>query len=201
MISNEFLQSDLFNWGILPILIFLSRLVDVSLGTLRHMFVSKGFRKIVPILGFFEVLLWLVAISQVMKNLNNAACYIAWAGGFSMGTYLGMRIEEKLALGFQVIRIITNRDSSELIKSLGDANLGVTQIDGMGAKGPVKVIFTIVKRKDIPIAVKLINIHNPNAFYSLEDVRGSSQGVFPGDMQSGGFFTPIRKLFPLRKGK
>ncbi|HRD40285.1 MAG TPA: DUF5698 domain-containing protein, partial [Bacteroidia bacterium] len=80
---------DYFSWIILPVLIFISRLADVSLATLRHIFVSKGFKKIVPVLGFFEVLIWLVAIRQIFNNVNNVACFIAWAGGFSAGTYLG----------------------------------------------------------------------------------------------------------------
>ena len=96
---------DYFSWIVLPVLIFMSRMCDVTLGTLRHIFMAKGFTKIVPILGFFEVLLWLIVIGQVMKNLNNVACYIGWAGGFATGTLVGMKIEEKLALGLQVIRI------------------------------------------------------------------------------------------------
>ena len=105
---------DYYNWITLPLIIFFSRICDVSLGTLRHVFISKGFRKIVPLLGFFEVLIWIIVVAQVMKNLNNVACYLAWAGGFATGTYVGLWIEEKLALGLQVVRIITNQDSSEL---------------------------------------------------------------------------------------
>lgn len=89
---------DYFNWIILPLLIFVSRLADVSLATLRHIFVSKGYKTLVPILGFFEVLIWLIAIRQIFNNVDNIACYLAWAGGFSAGTYLGMYLEEKIAI-------------------------------------------------------------------------------------------------------
>ena len=102
---------DYFNWIILPLLIFISRLADVSLATLRHIFISKGFKALVPILGFFEVLIWLIAIRQIFNSVDSVVCYIAWAAGFSAGTYLGMYIEEKLALGMQIIRIITNDDT------------------------------------------------------------------------------------------
>ena len=100
---------DFFNWFLFPLIIFCSRLCDVSLGTLRSVLASKGNKKIVPYIGFFEVLLWLIAISQIMKNLNNVMCYFAWAGGYAMGSYVGLTIEEKLAIGKQVMRIITNQ--------------------------------------------------------------------------------------------
>ena len=102
---------DYFNWIVLPLLIFVSRLADVSLATLRHIFVSKGFKTLVPVLGFFEVLIWLIAIRQIINNVDNLACYLAWAGGLSAGTYLGMYIEEKLALGKQIIGINTKNET------------------------------------------------------------------------------------------
>ena len=193
MFDSAFAHSDLFNWVILPLLIFLSRMTDVTLGTLRHIFLAKGIKKLVPILGFFEVLIWLIVIGQIMKNLNNFMCYIAWASGFAMGTFVGMLIEEKLALGMQVIRIITNQECEQLIAALKTANVGITVIDGQGAKGPVKIIFTVIKRKDLDHVAGLIKGHNPNAFYSVEDIREASQGVFPGGVS---YFS---RLFSVRK--
>lgn len=171
-------EFDYFNWIILPIIIFFSRLTDVSLGTLRHVFISKGFRKIVPFLGFFEVLIWIIVVAQVMQNLSNWVCYIAYAGGFAAGTYVGLLIEEKLALGLQVIRVITNQNSDELIAELKNSNHGLTIVDAQGAVGPVKMIFTIIKRKDVPKVVDKIATFLPNAFFTIEDVKNTSQGVF-----------------------
>lgn len=179
MLSSSFLQSDLFNWVLFPFLIFLARTCDVTLATLRNVFISRGIRNIVPILGFFEVLIWLVAVTQTVKNLSNFVCYIAFAGGYSMGIYVGLKIESKLALGKQVIRIITNQDTSALVHALYEAQMGVTVIDGHGVKGPVKVIFSTLKRKDVEIVDKIIKTHAPNAFYTVEDIRNSSMGVFP----------------------
>jgi uncharacterized protein YebE (UPF0316 family) len=190
---------DYYNWVVLPLIIFFSRLCDVSLGTLRHVFISKGFRKIVPILGFFEVLIWIVVVAQVMKNLNNVACYLAWAGGFATGTYVGLRIEESLALGLQVIRIITNQSCDDLLDALKRGNHGITVVDAQGAVGPVKMIFTIIKRKNVPQVVQIIRKTNPSAFYSIEDIKNTSQGTFsqttPDNMQA------IRNMFPVRKSK
>lgn len=190
---------DYYSWIVLPLIIFISRVSDVSLGTLRHVFISKGFRRIVPVLGFFEVLIWIVVVAQVMKNLNNVACYLAYAGGFATGTYVGLRIEERLALGLQVIRIITNQDPQELVAALKNEKHGVTIVDAHGAMGPVKMIFTIIKRKNVQSVAKLIEIHNPTAFYSIEDIKKAKQGVFTPASESQ--FDSIRQMFPTRKSK
>jgi uncharacterized protein YebE (UPF0316 family) len=192
-----FSDFDYFSWIILPLIIFLSRVCDVSLGTLRHVFISKGYRKIVPVLGFFEVLIWIVVVGQVMKNLNNVVCYLGYAGGFATGTYVGLRIEERLALGLQVIRIITNQNHDELINALREKKHGVTIVDAHGAIGPVKMIFTIMKRKNVRSVEMLIAQHNPTAFYSIEDIKNANQGVFtpatPGKMDI------LRSVIPIRK--
>lgn len=186
---------DYFNWLILPLLIFISRLADVSLATLRHIFVSKGFKKLVPVLGFFEVLIWLIAIRQVFSNLNNIACFIAWAGGFSAGTYLGMYIEEKLALGMQIIRIITNENTDKLVEAFKKCNQGITIVDGQGAIGKVKLIYTLVKRTNKSEIIKLIHENTPDAFYSVEDVKSSSHGIFTSDNEG----SAIKRLWSLSK--
>jgi uncharacterized protein YebE (UPF0316 family) len=185
---------DYFNWILLPLLIFLSRLADVSLATLRHIFVSKGFKTLVPILGFFEVLIWLIAIRQVFNNVNNVACYIAWAAGFSAGTYVGMYIEEKLALGLQIIRIITTGNVEELVQSFKQYQQGITVIDGQGVMGPVKVIFTVVKRSNKAAIINLIHQHSPDAFYSIEEVKNSSKGVFRNEDSSA-----LKRMLSLSK--
>lgn len=188
---------DYHSWIVLPLIIFLSRIGDVSLGTLRHVFISKGYRRLVPFLGFFEVLIWIIVVAQVMKNLNNVACYLAFAGGFATGTYVGLRIEERLALGLQVIRIITNQNCEELICALKKENYGITVVDAHGAMGPVKMLFTIIKRKNVQSVVNIIHQHNPTAFYSVEDIKDTSQGVFK-PVPSNSFST-IREMFPVTK--
>lgn len=196
------LDTEFFKWVILPILIFFARMADVTLGTLRNVFISKGLRNIVPFLGFFEVLIWLISIRQIMQHLDNPLCYVGFAGGFAMGTYVGLRIERRLALGTQVLRIITPEDdSSELKEKLHQAGFGVTIINGHGAKGPVRIIFTIVKRKDIELARQLIHLYNPQAFYSIEDVKVANQGVFPKNAGISSKLDYIRNIFPDPKDK
>jgi uncharacterized protein YebE (UPF0316 family) len=176
--NMDFVHTEFFKWVMLPLIIFIARTCDVTLATLRNVFISKGMRHVVPFIGFFEVLIWLVSIRQIMQHLDNPMTYLGFAGGFAMGTYVGLRIESRLALGMQVLRIITQGEPLTLILALQTANIGMTIIDGHGAKGPVKVIYTIVRRKDIELVRKLINTHQPNAFYTIEDIRIAKQGVF-----------------------
>jgi len=197
MLYSIFGNFDYYSWITLPLIIFFSRVCDVSLGTLRHVFIAKGFRTIVPVLGFFEVLIWIIVVAQVMNNLNNVACYLAWAGGFATGTYVGMYIEERLALGLQVIRIITNQNCDELIDAMKHNNHGITVVDAQGAVGPVKIIFTIIKRKNVLTVSKLIRQYNPTAFFSIEDIKNASLGVFNNATSP----SPLRRVFSIRKGK
>ncbi len=172
-------NSDLFKWVILPILIFTARLIDVSLGTLRIIFVSHGLKYLAPIIGFIEINIWLLAIGQIMQNLDNLACYLAYAGGFAMGAFFGMLLEEKLSIGMVMIRIICKHDASELIKSLQEAEYGVTTHDAEGMKGPVKIIFAVIRREDLHDILNRIHTIHPHAFYSVEDVRSVGEAMFP----------------------
>jgi len=112
--QTDFFSSELFTWVILPVLIFLARIMDVSIGTMRLIFVSKGMKYLAPVLGFFEVTIWLLAIGQIMQHLDNVMCYIAYGSGFAMGNYLGIVLEEKMSIGTVLIRVIPQKDTSQL---------------------------------------------------------------------------------------
>ncbi len=181
MIDSAFLQSDIFKWVILPLLIFGARIFDVAIGTLRIILISRGQRYLAPILGFFEVIVWLLAVSQIMQNLSNIACYIAYGGGFATGTLIGMFIEEKIALGTVIMRIITAKDATELVLRFRELGYGVTRVPAEGSFGRVDIVFMIVKRADLLQIENEINCLNPGAFYTVEDVRYVRQGIFPQD--------------------
>lgn len=193
-------STGLFEWVILPVLIFCARICDVSLGTIRVIFITKGVRYLAPLIGFFEVIIWLLAIGQVMNNLTNVASYIAYGGGFAMGTFIGMRIEEKISLGLTSVRIITKEEPSQLVNYLRSQNYGVTTVDGEGATGQVKMVFSIIRRQDLPDVVEVIKKMHPGAFYSIEDVKSVSEGVFPDERRR--FFIPYSEAIRFfRKGK
>jgi uncharacterized protein YebE (UPF0316 family) len=192
------IQSEWFILYGIPLLICLARITDVSIGTLRIIFVAKGLKFLAPILGFFEVSIWLAAISQVMANLNNFTNFMAYAIGFSLGNYLGMYIESRLAIGHVVVRIITKRDAEKLIAKLRDLHYNVTVADAQGNQGEVSIIFTVIKRSNIKKVVAAIKHYNPLAVYSIEDVRSVSDDNLPikghrGSISFSKLLRPLRK--------
>jgi len=160
-------------------MIFLARICDVSIGTMRIIFVSKGKKYIAPVLGFFEVLIWITAISKIMQNLDNYVNYIAYAAGFATGNYVGMIIEEKVAMGFQMIRVFTHQNGPGLVQSLNSNGFGATTVEAQGAKEKVHIIYTIVQRTELGHVLGIIDEFNPKAFYTIEDVRTVNEGIFP----------------------
>lgn len=199
-IAVSFTESHLYAWAVLPVLIFLARICDVTLGTVRLIFVSRGFKYLAPVCGFFEVLIWILAIGQIMQNLSNWVCYLAYAGGFATGNYVGMLVAERLSLGIVLIRVITQKDAHPLLERLRKSDYGVTSVDGRGAAGPVQVLFTIVPRREVRAVVDQVKAFNPRAFYSIEEVGFVEKGVFPLKKDCR-YIGLERFLRPFRKGK
>lgn len=170
---------DLYSWVLIPFLIFLARVVDVSLGTLRIIFLAKGYRKLAPMLGFFEVLVWLLAVREVMVNLRNVLCVIAYGAGFAMGNYVGMWIEERLSIGMVLLRVVFKQSPAEFITYMRENNYGFTVVEGEGTREKVKIFFSVIKRKHLPEVLAKLSTTNPNAFYSIEDIKSVNEGLFP----------------------
>lgn len=174
-----FMTLDIYVWFILPLLIFTARIIDVSMQTIRIISVSKGLKNVAPLVGFFEVLIWIFAIGQIMQNLTNIVLYVAYAGGFAVGTFIGIKLENKLSLGVVGIRVITRKDASELVEHLRSEHVGVTIVNAQGPKGLVHIVYSIIDRHDIRKIVECIHKFNPHAFYVIEDVRYVAEGIFP----------------------
>ena len=198
--SASIISPEIFTFVVVPLLIFCARICDMSLDTIRVIFMSKGIKYLPSFIGFFEVIIWLVAIGQVMNNLTKAVCYIAYGAGFATGTFVGMAIEEKLSLGLASVRIITKEDPAPLMQYLRAHDYGVTSINGEGGTGPVKMVFTIIKRKDLAHVVSIIKEYHPKAFYSVEEVKSVAEGVFPA-RRAPGIFGWIGSLRFRRLGK
>ena len=115
------MDSPWIQYGLLPLLIVVARIIDVTLGTMRVIFITRGYKLLASLVGFFEVLIWLIAIGQIMKNLTNPVCYLAYAGGFAAGNYIGIYVSEKLSLGTVAVRLLTSKDAQPLIESLKKA--------------------------------------------------------------------------------
>jgi uncharacterized protein YebE (UPF0316 family) len=173
--SLLFLIFEVIPTAYVPLFIFFARILDVSIGTLRIMFVSKGFRGKATVLGFIEVLIWIIIVAQIFQNLDHLMNYVAFAAGFAAGNYIGMTIEERMKMGIQIFRIIVGGESDRLTEKLKEANFRVTLVDGEGKYGPVKILFTVAKRKRWQELANIVAEYAPNAFYSVEDVKHVSQ--------------------------
>jgi uncharacterized protein YebE (UPF0316 family) len=175
----SFLDSSLYVWVALPIMVFFARVADVTLGTLRIIFISRGKRNVAPLLGFVEVFIWITVVSQIVSHANNILAYLAYAAGFASGAFVGMYIEGRLAIGTQVILTIVQDNASALTDNRHAAGYGVTCVDGQGANGVVKLIYTVVPRRNLEDVVAIIHQTHPHAFLSVQDVRSTQQGIFP----------------------
>lgn len=124
----------------------------------------------------------MAVISQLVRGANNIMAYLAYAAGFAAGNFIGMFIEDRLALGTFVMRVIISENGETLAQQIHEAGFGVTRIDGQGAAGPVKLIYTIVKRRHVNRVLSIIHEVAPNAFVSIEEVRSTEKGIFPASM-------------------
>ena len=177
--KQEFFDPQIYQYIVLPLIIFFARICDVSLGTMRIVFVSKGKKNIAPILGFFELFIWIVVISEIFKSADSIVCYIAYAGGYAAGNFIGMNIEERIAIGSQLIQVFSSKDVVPLQKQLNDAGFGTTVVEGDGSAGKTNILYTVINRKTFARAEKILKEFDPLIFYVIEDVRLVKSGIFP----------------------
>ncbi len=162
---------------LLPIFIYFARILDVSIGTLRIIFVTRGLRSLAPVLGFFEVIIWLLAVSQVVRNLSSPMLIVAYGAGYATGNYVGMLIESRLRLGLVLLRIITRKDASKIVNFLRLEQHQVTKVEAEGPHGKVHVIFVVLKRKMLSGIIQTLKMYHPHAYFSIEDVREVHEGL------------------------
>jgi len=171
------LSPDTYYWFVLPAMIFLARIMDMSMDTVRIIYVNRGRKYMAPLIGFFQVLIWLAVISAVMQHLTHWANYIAYAGGFATGNLVGIIIEEKLSVGLVAVQVITDEDAADLIGRLGRENFGVTSIAARGEEGEVRLLYSVMPRKNLATAQDIVRQLHPRAFISVQDVRSASPGA------------------------
>ncbi len=167
----EIFSNDLFVYLVIPFLILVARVTDVSLGTIRIIFANKGIKLYAALIGFVEVLIWLLVITTIMDNLTNPIAYIAYATGFALGTYLGICIEEKLSIGQVRLRIITKENIVKMIDDLRPTKYVFVSASVNSSQGKIKIINAFLERKHLPSVLKKIKERDPNAFYTVEDLK------------------------------
>jgi uncharacterized protein YebE (UPF0316 family) len=156
-------------WDILLILAL--RLVDVSLGTLRIILLSRRQRLLPALIGFVEVFTWLVAVTVVFSNLSDVPRMLAYAAGFALGTYLGTLLESRLAIGNTMMRVVSPVGSPQAYDDLRRAGFAVTVVNADGRDGEVRLAFTIIPRRRRKEALSIVQGRNPTAFVTLQDIE------------------------------
>jgi uncharacterized protein YebE (UPF0316 family) len=169
------ISESIFSYLLLPFLIFLARITDVSINTIRIIYVLGGRRWTATVLGFFESFIWLMAIRQIFEHLDNWICYVAYPAGFATGIFVGMIIEERIAYGKVIVRIITRKDVNELIKFLNENKFRYTHVNAEGPDGHENLVFTVLERESLELLLYRLKAMLPTAFYTVEKVNRAAE--------------------------
>ena len=149
-------------------LIFFLRLLDVGMATVRIVLLGKGRKGAATMLGFVEALIWVLAVIRVLDGLDDPLRMIAFAAGFAAGTYLGAMVEEWMALGQAMVRIVAPVGTDSVAPALREQGFGATVINGNGLEGDVRITFCVVPRKEVLGVTRLITRVNPVAFVTVD---------------------------------
>ena len=158
------------------LLVFCMRTCDMSLGTVRMIFIIQGRRLLASAIGFVEVTIFILAISKVIHSLTDVWHILGYSGGFALGTYLGMFIEGKLSMGFSLVRIVTCNSADDVSGILWQNGYGATVVDARGKDGTVTLIQSFCRRREVKKILSLVNLIDPKAFITVHDARSSIHG-------------------------
>ena len=169
------ISAPVFSFVLLPLLIFLARIGDVSINTIRIIYVLGGRRWTATFLGFFESFIWLMAIRQIFEHLDNWICYVAYPAGFATGIFVGMIIEERIAYGKVIVRIITRKEIRELLDHLTAQRFRYTHVNADGPDGHENLVFTVLERESLDGLLYKLKEILPTAFYTVEKVNRAAE--------------------------
>jgi uncharacterized protein YebE (UPF0316 family) len=169
------ISQAVFSFVFLPLLIFVARIGDVSINTIRIIYVLGGRRLTATLLGFFESFIWLMAIRQIFEHLDNWICYISYPAGFASGIFVGMIIEERIAYGKVIVRIITRKEIYELIQYLSHQGFRYTHVNAQGPDGHENLVFTVLERERLEDLLLKLKEILPTAFYTVEKVNRAAE--------------------------
>jgi len=158
------------------LLIFLARVVNVAMGTVRTLLGMRGQKRLATAIGFVESLIFILTIGRVLQDVSNIWNVLGYCGGFAVGILVGLAIEEKLAMGYAMVQAISQNDGEEITSALRRAGYGVTEMIGQGLSGRVHVITTVVKRRDIPAIMGLVRRVDEAAFVTVDDASRVYRG-------------------------
>lgn len=163
-----------------PVVIFFLRISDVSLATVRMLLMVRNKKMLVPVLAFFEVSIWVIAVGTVVQHLSSPWHVLGYAGGYATGNLVGMMIEERLALGLATIRTMVTTGGEELANALRTSGYGVTETIGRGKDGAVEMLYSVVRRRRVGSYVRMVDEAAPDSFVVVEEPRAVHRGwLFP----------------------
>jgi uncharacterized protein YebE (UPF0316 family) len=187
------LPENFFAFVVLPIIIFIARIGEVSVNTIRIIYMLGGRRYTATIMGFFEAFIWLIAMRQIFQHLDNWVCYVAYPGGFAAGIFVGMIIEERIAYGKVIMRIITRKDVAALLDYLVRQDLRYTKVIAEGPEGGENLVFTVLKREHLDKLLSKLRDILPTAFYTIENVKAAGENrTLPVGHSRANLFTWLR---------
>lgn len=158
--------------------IFFAKVSDVTLATVRMIMVVKGRRIQAALIGFFEIIIYVLAIGKVLSGLNNPINVIAYALGFATGNYLGIFVEEKMALGSIIVQVISQGNSMQIAERLREEGFGVTVVEGYGRQGMQHLLNIMMQRKSLHKLYQIVDEHDKKAFVTVTDARTIKGGYF-----------------------
>lgn len=192
------IDANIFYLVIFPMLICLSRVADVILGTIRIVFVIQGRKFLATLFGFFEVFIWVSVASQILGQVSNIFYNLAWSLGFALGTYLGILIEEKISMGDVILRVISKKGCLDLDSIFISQNIKVLEVEAHSSNDNVTIYFAIVPRKKLKNIEKLILEFSPDTVYTVESLKSVHYESSNFSKKDLDYF---RRFFPRRKSK
>lgn len=169
----------------IPLLIFFARICDVSINTMRTMLVISGHRAIATMLSFFEVVIWVMAAGFALKYLENPWAIISYAGGFSAGVAVGMWLEQRIALGYRMVQVVSPATELEVSRALRDRGYRVTRVEGNGRDGPVEIAYMVIRRRQLEDVRRVLAEVAPQSFITVERVDLATGATFPNGNGNG----------------
>lgn len=164
-------MEELFAGPYGPVVIFGLRIIDVSMSTVRILLAVRGYKMAVPVIGFFEVLVWVFAAGNAIRFLDSGWHLLGYAGGFATGNVVGLLLEERMAIGFATVRVVSTHAGVEMADALRTIGFGVTEFGGQGRDGRVELIYTVCRRRDIERVIDEIERWDSQAFITVEEPR------------------------------
>lgn len=159
-----------------PLVVFLLRVTDVSMATMRMLFMMRNRRFLAPLIGFFEILIWVTAVGIVVQHLHSPLHIVGYAAGFATGNFLGLMLEDKLALGLATVRTVVRSGGAELASVLRDSGYGVTEMVGRGRDGSVEVLYSVLPRRQVARCLSMIDQGAPDSFVVVDEPRRVRRG-------------------------